>query len=48
MNIAVFGAGMVGGVMAVDLGKEHSVTSIDVSEKNLECVQLTKCNILTP
>ena len=30
MNIAVLGAGMVGRVMALDLAKEHSVTSVDV------------------
>ena len=39
MNIAVLGVGMVGRVMAVDLAKEHTVTSIDVSEKNLRLVQ---------
>ena len=39
MNIAVLGAGMVGHVMAIDLAKEHSVTSIDLSEKNLNTLQ---------
>jgi saccharopine dehydrogenase-like NADP-dependent oxidoreductase len=39
MDIAVLGAGMVGSVMALDLAKEHSVTSIDVSEKNLQSIQ---------
>src|ERR1700754_320240 len=39
MNIAVLGAGMVGRVMALDLAKEHSVTSIDISEANLQSVQ---------
>ena len=39
MNIAVLGAGMVGRVMALDLAKEHSVTSIDVSENNLQLLQ---------
>ncbi|HYJ63128.1 MAG TPA: saccharopine dehydrogenase NADP-binding domain-containing protein, partial [Parafilimonas sp.] len=39
MNIAVLGAGMVGRVMAIDLAKEHSVTSIDVSENNLQLLQ---------
>jgi saccharopine dehydrogenase-like NADP-dependent oxidoreductase len=39
MNTAVLGAGMVGRVMAIDLAKEHSVTSVDVSEKNLQLVQ---------
>ena len=47
MNIAVLGAGMVGGVMAVDLAKEHSVTSIDVSEKNLQRVQQQNADIKT-
>ena len=35
MNIAVLGAGMVGRVMALDLAKEHTVTSIDINEDNL-------------
>ena len=39
MNIAVLGAGMVGRVMALDLAKEHTLTSIDVSEANLHSVQ---------
>ena len=43
MNIAVLGAGMVGGVIAADLAKEHAVTSIDVNEANLERVKKTKC-----
>jgi len=45
MNIAVLGAGMVGSVMAIDLAKEHSVTSIDVNEKNLQSVQKKNANI---
>lgn len=47
MNIAVLGAGMVGRVMALDLSKEHVVTSIDISEKNLELVQQKNQNIKT-
>jgi lysine 6-dehydrogenase len=47
MNIAVLGAGMVGGVMAVDLAKEHSVTSVDVNENNLQQVQKKNGNIKT-
>lgn len=39
MNIAVLGAGMVGSVMVADLSREHSVTSIDVNENNLQRVQ---------
>ncbi|MEO6220443.1 MAG: saccharopine dehydrogenase C-terminal domain-containing protein [Ginsengibacter sp.] len=35
MNIAVLGAGMVGKSIALDLAKEHSVTSVDVNENNL-------------
>ena len=47
MNIAVLGAGMVGKVMALDLAKEHLVTSIDVSEKNLQSLQNQNANIKT-
>jgi len=39
MKIAVLGAGMVGSVMALDLSKDYAVTSIDVSEKNLQTLQ---------
>ena len=35
-NIVVLGAGLVGGVMAKDLAKLHEVTSVDISQKNLE------------
>ena len=35
-NIVVLGAGLVGGVMAKDLAKNHSVTSVDISQKNLD------------
>ena len=35
-NIGVLGAGLVGGVMASDLSKQHEVTSIDISQKNLD------------
>jgi lysine 6-dehydrogenase len=34
-NIIVLGAGLVGGVMAKDLSKQHEVTSIDISQNNL-------------
>src|SRR6478735_11908572 len=47
MNIAVLGAGMVGGVMAVDLAKEHAVTSIDVNEANLQRVKKQNGDIQT-
>lgn len=47
MNIAVLGAGMVGSVMATDLAEEHSVTSIDVNEKNLQHLQNKKETIKT-
>ena len=47
MNIAVLGAGMVGRVMALDLAKEHSVTSIDVNENNLQSVLKQNANIKT-
>ena len=35
-NIIVLGAGLVGGVMAIDLAKKHNVTSVDISQKNLD------------
>ena len=35
-NIIVLGAGLVGGVIATDLSKQHEVTSIDISQKNLD------------
>ena len=35
-NIVVLGAGLVGGVMAKDLAKQHDVTSVDISQKNLD------------
>ncbi len=38
---------MVGGVMAIDLAKEHTVTSIDVNEKNLEKVRQQNAVIKT-
>lgn len=47
MNIAVLGAGMVGSVMALDLAHEHSVTSIDVSEHNLQRVRQKNTSITT-
>ncbi len=47
MNIAVLGAGMVGRVMALDLAKEHSVTSVDVNDINLQSVQKQNANIKT-
>ena len=35
-NITVLGAGLVGGVIAKDLAKNHTVTSIDISQNNLD------------
>tara|TARA_B100000965_G_C19534740_1_gene732799 strand:- start:136 stop:1239 length:1104 start_codon:yes stop_codon:yes gene_type:complete len=35
-NIIVLGAGLVGGVMAKDLAKQHNVASVDISKKNLD------------
>ena len=35
-KIVVLGAGLVGGVMADDLSKNHNVTSVDISRNNLE------------
>ena len=41
-KIIVLGAGLVGGVMAKDLAKEHEVTSIDISQKNLDNINVKK------
>ena len=35
-KIVVLGAGLVGGVMAQDLAKNHQVTTIDISQDNLD------------
>jgi saccharopine dehydrogenase-like NADP-dependent oxidoreductase len=35
-NIVILGAGLVGGVMAKDLAKQHNVTSVDLYQKNLD------------
>ena len=35
-KIIVLGVGLVGGVMAEDLSKNHEVTSVDISQKNLD------------
>ena len=37
-NIIVLGAGLVGGVMAKDLAKDHIVTSVDISQKKLDAL----------
>ena len=38
-KIIVLGAGLVGGVMAEDLSKNHEVTSVDISQKNLDKIK---------
>jgi saccharopine dehydrogenase-like NADP-dependent oxidoreductase len=53
-KIIVLGAGIVGGVMAKDLSKKHKVTSVDISQKNLNklegidkiCADITNTKIL--
>ena len=54
-KIIVLGAGLVGGVMAKDLAKNHKVTTIDISQKNLDkldsniskiCADISDTNIL--
>ena len=43
-NIIILGAGLVGGVMAKDLAKQHNVTSVDIEQKNLD--QLDSINTI--
>jgi lysine 6-dehydrogenase len=54
-KIVVLGAGLVGGVMAQDLAKDHQVTTIDISQDNLDkldsniskiCADITDTSIL--
>jgi lysine 6-dehydrogenase len=40
-EITILGAGMVGRAMAIDLAKNHSVTSVDLNRKNLEALPAT-------
>lgn len=47
MTIAVLGAGMVGRAIAIDLAKNFSVTSFDVSEQNLQLVKNKNASIQT-
>ena len=47
MNIAILGAGMVGRTMAIDLCKEHEVTSFDVSEISLAILSAKEPRVRT-
>lgn len=47
MNIAVLGAGMVGRAIALDLSKEFTVTSFDISADNLQKLQTRNAGIKT-
>jgi len=46
-KIAVLGAGMVGRAIALDLAKEHAVTSIDISDTSLDILQSKNNTIKT-
>lgn len=47
MKIAVLGSGMVGRTMAIDLAKQHDVTSFDASDYALELLQSKSSSIKT-
>jgi lysine 6-dehydrogenase len=47
MKIAVLGSGMVGRTMAIDLAKQHDVTSFDASDYALEMLQSKSPSIKT-
>ena len=47
MTIAVLGAGMIGRAIALDLAKEHTVTSFDLNSLNLEEVKSRNAAIQT-
>ncbi|MCK5637368.1 MAG: saccharopine dehydrogenase NADP-binding domain-containing protein, partial [Flavobacteriaceae bacterium] len=46
-KIIVLGAGMVGSAMAIDLVKDHKVTSADYNLKSLEKLKAKHSNITT-
>src|SRR5258706_13839628 len=46
-KIAVLGAGMVGSAMAIDLAKNHEVTSIDINESALSALKTKDKKITT-
>jgi len=46
-RIIVLGAGMVGSAMAIDLAKNHKLTSADISLSSLEKIKLKQSNIAT-
>jgi saccharopine dehydrogenase-like NADP-dependent oxidoreductase len=41
-NVVVLGAGLIGGVIATDLSKQHEVTSVDISQDNLDKLKSIK------
>ena len=41
-NIVVLGCGLVGRVMAEDLSQNHNVTSVDISQDNLDKIRSKK------
>lgn len=45
MKIAVLGAGMVGRAIALDLAKEHDVTSFDIDRTSLEALKQSNTSI---
>jgi saccharopine dehydrogenase-like NADP-dependent oxidoreductase len=47
MTIAVLGAGMIGRAIALDLAKDYSVTSFDISGANLEQVKSRNAGVAT-
>jgi lysine 6-dehydrogenase len=47
MKIAVLGSGMVGRTMAIDLAKQHDVTSFDASDYALEMLRVKSSSIKT-
>jgi saccharopine dehydrogenase-like NADP-dependent oxidoreductase len=48
-KITVLGAGLVGGVMAEDLAKDHDVSVVDISEESLSKLKNVKtiCSDIT-
>ena len=46
-KVVVFGAGMVGSAMALDLSQEHQVTCVDINQNNLQPLKEKNINVIS-
>ena len=45
-KIVVLGAGLVGGAMAIDMAKDHEVTSVDINAEALAAYRIKESKLL--